>query len=183
MKQFTKIATAIAAFALSGMAHAGWVPTTYTNQGGSGLIDATHPYTVNFDLTKSPTNYRTSIDSIAAANLSFNFSDTGPDNANNTNNESFTIAIGSDLLASSGGVINVPNNGSSYGPFSISGVSLSNLNTTGTLSLLISANSGSFNFVSSTLNADVHVPEPLSVALLGIGLAGIGASRRKARKA
>ncbi|MGJ7913993.1 PEP-CTERM sorting domain-containing protein [Massilia sp. LXY-6] len=185
MKQFTKIATAIAAFALSGMANAGLISVTYTGQGASSVIDSTHPYTVNFDLTQGTNPYRPLIDTVGSADVKFSFKDTGA-----ASNESFAINIGSVLIGSSNGVIDIPRNGTNYGPFSITGVSLSDLSTSGKLSLVISAPVGDFNFVSSTLDANVtvgtvptKVPEPLSVALLGIGFAGLAVSRRKARKA
>ncbi|MFC0254200.1 PEP-CTERM sorting domain-containing protein [Massilia consociata] len=91
------------------------------------------------------------------------------------------------MLGSSGGIINIPNDGENY-PFSITNTtSLTNFSDTGLLSLRISTTSGSFQFVSANLKANVNVgegsssevPEPLSVALLGIGVAGIAASRRR----
>lgn len=190
MKRFVQTSFAVVALALSSIANAGVITTTYQAQGASHTIDANSPFTVNFDLTQAPYNYRTSFDTVTSAELVFSFKDTGADNRRNPNNEDFAIRIGSDLIGSSGGIINIPNSGRDYGPFIIQGGLLDALSASGKLSLVISATSGSFRFVSSRLTANVElgdevlppgpVPEPLSVALLGIGLAGIAAARRKA---
>lgn len=188
MKQFVKTSIAIAAFALSSVASAGVITPTFTHQGGSNTVTAATPYRVFFDLTLTPYFYRDLIDTITSASVTFEFKDTGPDNDNNPNNENFRITIGNELLGGSNGIINIPNNGANFGPFSILNTSLANLSETGKLALQIETTSGSFQFVKATLSANVEngagggandVPEPLTISLLGLGLAGIAASRRR----
>lgn len=178
MKHFVKFAVAVISL-ISSVASAGVITSTYTNTGASDVIDTTTPYSFLFDLT--PLGYRAGLDTIGSASLMFSLKDTGP-----ASNETFTFSVGLNNLVIGTGS-GVPNSGADYGAFSITNAPLFSLSDTGQIGVKITANSGSFRFVSSTLTADVTlgqetpspIPEPLTLALMGIGLAGIATARRK----
>jgi len=70
--------------------------------------------------------------------------------------------------------------GSSIGNFyqiKLDPVALADLNKDGTILVSVNSTGGDFYFADSTLA--VNVPEPVSVALLGAGLLGMGMARRR----
>lgn len=189
MKRFIKFSVAAAAVTLSNLAAATPILATYVHSGASNTITSSTPYSFLFDLTQAPYNYEAGLDTISSATISFSLKDSGPDNRNNPNLETFSFNIGAGLISVGSGS-NVPNDGAAYGPFSILAAPLDSLSATGKLAVQITASTGSFHFVNSTLDAvavegqqvgqpAAQVPEPFSVALMGIGLAAVAAARRK----
>lgn len=181
MKHFTKLFAASLLLAASGFAHAELIKLTdtYTHQ-GKDTVSPSKPVSFLHDFTD--TGYQAGFDSIESATLTFFLKDNGKDQGGS---ETFTLRFtdsGTTLYSGA----NVPNANTQYGGVAIVGPDLQSLSANGKLWFTLSAVSGDFVFVSSSLEAQykqgvtpVDVPEPFSVALVGIGLAAIGAARRR----
>ncbi|MCC6071108.1 PEP-CTERM sorting domain-containing protein [Massilia sp. GCM10020059] len=142
-----------------------------------GEFPASYSFTHSF--LDEATPYVADVDSLTAATLTIRLQDNGNSQGGD---ETFRFVFGGQTFSGSNQtnapfdyVINV-------------GSALAGLSADGILDVTIFADSGSFRFVSSTLNIigargevppTEDIPEPLSIALMGLGLAGLTAARRR----
>ncbi len=107
----------------------------------------------------------------------------------NTSNESGFISVGDQTLAITpidDGTRNDPTPAGKFFDIVLNSVSLADLNADGMLSVSLNRTSGNFAFADSSLSLEIQqavVPEPLSIALFGVGMAGLCLGRRRTHKA
>ena len=145
-----------------------------------------HDVTFTHDITDGPTGFVVGVDTLNSAIITIRVNDS----LNGLENYRFLIGENGFTQISSDDKNNaIPNGGNTDFGIPLT-TSLAALND-GHLSFDLSTTRGEYYFVSSTLVAQVTrgtvvaptaVPEPFSLALIGIGLMSIGAVRRRRSK-
>lgn len=179
MKHFTKLFTASLLLAFSGFAHANLITMT-DEYNVKQTVSTARSVMFLHDFTDE--DYEAGFDTIVSASLELSLQDKGN---NEGGAETYTLKFTHDGVTLISGA-NLPNGKTTLPAVQIDGDPLALLGSTGQLWFTLAAQSGDFEFFSSKLTATyregvkpVDVPEPFSVALVGIGLAAIGAARRR----
>ncbi len=165
------------------------VTTLFTPTGGTRLITPTTPYDFVFDITSV---YDFAKDTLDGGDIVFSLTDTG------TQQEQVRFVFAFALNKENGvqvytinGQNNVQNgNGNvTKETVSLNSDSIADLTADGLLSIRLGATVGDYNFVNARFNGLVtppapaansgQVPEPLTLGLMAIGLAGAGLARSR----
>lgn len=173
MKTKHKALTAISLAMMCGSAAA--VEVVDTTPTSSITITSSSPYTITHDITDTTFTIGSII---TAATLSFKLSD-------DVGNEVYSMVIGNNAQTwTDPHFINNSSHTITTEPFDLNAAALADLMADGKLSVSFQASSGDYQFVSSTLTAQITpVPEPEMLAMLVPGLLLIGAMKRRSRQA
>jgi hypothetical protein len=168
--------TVVSALLVAVTANASVIDTVERNP--DTLVNATTPVTFNHDFTDQ--GFIFGVTNYISGTLRVRLTDVNA-------NESGTLSLAAQLKPFGNIQNNTIDDSSPNGTFVdiiLNSASLLDLNTDGLIAVAIRSTSNVFYFADSVLTLEeavpaAAVPEPMSIALLGVGMFGIGAMRRR----